>query len=112
MWCTCRWRGRRDWDVARHAWKHDFVLVTNNADDFREIYGQIDLHSGLVIVIPSVRLDLQRELFSAALGFLVREGEPINQVLEVDLEGEEISLRISDLSGNDPSQIRETACLG
>jgi len=30
--------GWKDWNVARYAAEGDFVLVTNNATDFREIY--------------------------------------------------------------------------
>jgi predicted nuclease of predicted toxin-antitoxin system len=63
---------RQDWDIARHAWEHDFVLVTNNADDFRAIYARCQLHSGLIIVIPNARLELQKRLFSASLDHLVQ----------------------------------------
>ena len=49
--------GWRDWNVARNASDRDLILVTNNASDFR-----------------------------AALDELAAIGEPVNGVLEVDLD--------------------------
>jgi hypothetical protein len=43
-----------------------------------------------VILIPNVRADLQRRLLTGALEQLAEFGEPVNQVLEVDLDGEEV----------------------
>jgi predicted nuclease of predicted toxin-antitoxin system len=78
--------GQKDWDIARHAQENDFVFITNNAADFRALYATQELHPGLVILIPNVRADLQRRLFTGALEQLAEFGEPVNQVLEVDLE--------------------------
>jgi predicted nuclease of predicted toxin-antitoxin system len=63
--------GPKDWDIARHAQENDFVFVTNNAADFRALYATQELHPGLVILIPNVRADLQRRLFTGALEQLV-----------------------------------------
>ena len=41
--------GWKDWNVVRHASEGDFVLVTNNASDFRRLYATQPLHAGLVI---------------------------------------------------------------
>ena len=60
----------------------DFVLVTNNASDFRRLYATQQLHAGLVIIIPNVNRMLQQRLFLGALDELARVGEPINRVLE------------------------------
>lgn len=59
--------GWKDWSVVRYARDGDFVLVTNNASDFRRLYAAEPLHAGLVIVIPVVGRALQRKLFRAAL---------------------------------------------
>jgi predicted nuclease of predicted toxin-antitoxin system len=59
--------GWKDWNVLRHACENDFVLVTNNAADFRKLYAEQSLHAGLVILIPSVTADLQKRLFSRAV---------------------------------------------
>jgi len=92
--------GTKDWEVASHAWENDFVLVTNNSADFLELYAQRDLHSGLLIVIPNVRLELQKHLFAAALDYLAESGEPINQVLEIDLDGDEVIFSVYELPGS------------
>jgi predicted nuclease of predicted toxin-antitoxin system len=55
--------GWKDWNVARYANDGDFVLVTNNASDFRQLYAAEPLHAGLVILIPNVGRVLQQRLF-------------------------------------------------
>jgi hypothetical protein len=46
--------GWKDWNVVRYARAGDFILVTNNASDFRQIYAAQPLHAGLIILIPAV----------------------------------------------------------
>jgi hypothetical protein len=82
--------------MSCYARDGDFVLVTNNASDFRELYATQPLHAGLVILIPVVGRDVQRRLFKAALDDLAAIGEPVNRVLEVDLDGEEVTLTLYD----------------
>ena len=94
--------GWKDWNVVRYASEGDFVLVTNNASDFRRLYAAEPLHAGLVILIPVVGRKLQGKLFRAALDELAVTGDPVNRVLEVDLDGEEISLTLYDLSQDPP----------
>jgi predicted nuclease of predicted toxin-antitoxin system len=89
--------GWKDWNVARYARDGDFILVTNNASDFRQLYADKALHAGLVILIPAVGRVLQQRLFKAALDELATIGEPINRVLEVDLAGDEVTLTLYDL---------------
>jgi predicted nuclease of predicted toxin-antitoxin system len=59
--------GWRDWNVVRYASDEDFVLVTNNAIDFRRLYARQTLHAGLVIILPSVNRTTQQMLFRGAL---------------------------------------------
>ena len=89
--------GWKDWNVARYATEGDFVLVTNNADDFRRLYAVQPLHAGLVIIIPNVNRVTQQKLFRSALAKLATIGEPVNQVLEVDLLGEDVTFILYDL---------------
>jgi len=89
--------GWKDWNVVRYARDGDFVLVTNNASDFRQLYATQSLHAGLVILIPVVNRVVQQKLFRAALDELAAIGEPINRVLEVDLDDEEVTLTLYDL---------------
>jgi predicted nuclease of predicted toxin-antitoxin system len=89
--------GWKDWNVARYAAEGDDVLVTNNAGDFRRRYAAQLLHAGLVIIIPNVDRRGQRPLFQGALDALARFGEPVNRVLEVDIEGDDVVFRLYDL---------------
>jgi hypothetical protein len=73
------------------------VLVTNNASDFRQLYAAQSLHVGLIILIPVGNRTVQQRLFKAALDELALIGEPVNRVLEVDLDGEEVTLTLYDL---------------
>jgi predicted nuclease of predicted toxin-antitoxin system len=88
--------GWKDWNVARYATDHDLILVTNNASDFRQLYAAQPLHAGLVILIPAVTRAVQQSLFRAALDELATIGEPVNRVLEVDLDGDEVTLTVYD----------------
>jgi predicted nuclease of predicted toxin-antitoxin system len=89
--------GWKDWNVLRHACDNDFVLVTNNAADFRKLYAEQPLHAGLVILIPNVTANLQKKLFRLAVGKLSEYGEPINHVLEVDISGDEVIFQLYEL---------------
>jgi hypothetical protein len=55
------------------------------------------LHAGLIILIPAVNRLVQQRLFKAALDELAIIGEPVNRVLEVDLNGDEVTLALYDL---------------
>ena len=68
--------------------------------DFRRLYAEQPLHAGLVILIPNVVTELQKQLFSRTVSKLTEYGEPINHVLEVDIDGEDIIFELYEL----PSQ--------
>jgi predicted nuclease of predicted toxin-antitoxin system len=89
--------GWKDWNVARHAADGGFVLVTNNASDFRRLYATQSLHAGLVIIVPSINRLEQQQLFRGALDELAAFGELINRVLEVDIERGEVTFTFYDL---------------
>jgi predicted nuclease of predicted toxin-antitoxin system len=89
--------GWKDWNVVRYASDGDFILVTNNASDFRRLYATQPVHAGLVIIIPSVNRVTQQSLFRSALDELAALGEPINRVLEVDIDGEDVTFTLYDL---------------
>jgi hypothetical protein len=76
--------GWKDWNVLRYA------------SDFRRLYAAQPLHAGLIILIPAVSRPLQRKLFRAALDELAVIGEPVNRVLELDLDGDDVTLAIYD----------------
>ena len=82
--------GKAGWpdpDVTRHAIREDFILVTNNAGDYRNLYRREPLHAGLIIIVPNVNRTEQMRLFHGVLARLTAQGEPINHVLEIDTDG-------------------------
>jgi predicted nuclease of predicted toxin-antitoxin system len=89
--------GWKDWNVVLYAKEGDFILVTNNASDFRQLFAAQPLHAGLIILIPVVNRVVQQRMFKAALDELAVIGEPVNRVLEVDLDGTEVTLTLYDL---------------
>lgn len=82
--------GTADWDLMPRILDDDFCFVTNNAADFRRLYADLQLHAGLVILVPQVAPTMQRELFSVLLDQLDDE-ELINEAIEIRIvEGEAI----------------------
>ncbi len=89
--------GWKDWNVVRYASEESLVLVTNNASDFRRLYATQPLHAGLVIIVPSVGRAEQKRLFAGALAELAQLGEPVNRVLEIDIDGDDVIFSFYDL---------------
>ena len=46
--------GESDWDLMPRIIAEDYTFVSNNARDFRKLYGKEELHAGLVIIVPQV----------------------------------------------------------
>lgn len=59
--------GETDWELMPRILAEDFTFVTNNARDFRKLYAREELHAGLLIIVPQVAPDRQRQLFDALL---------------------------------------------
>jgi predicted nuclease of predicted toxin-antitoxin system len=78
--------GQADWKLAERIIKEDFTFVTNNRVDFLRLFGKIDLHPGLIVLVPNVVPAIQRALFQAALQHSAGR-HLINTVIEVSLEG-------------------------
>ena len=92
--------GAKDHELRPVLLAEHFTLVTNNGRDFLKLLAEVEMHPGLVIVIPNVRIDAQAALFRAALEFFQgREDLPdlINKVIEVHAEDE---VRLFDLPKN------------
>ena len=64
----------------------DFTFVTNNARDFRKLYGEQAVHAGLIIIVPQAIPGMQCELFDALLDGLDNDEFLINEVIEIELE--------------------------
>lgn len=71
-------------------------MVTNNASDFRALYGATDLHPGLVILVPNVVQEKQVLMFRVAIKRLTELDDTINKLLEVDIDGENITFKLYD----------------
>ncbi len=68
---------RNDWDLLKVVAAGDWVLVTNNSVEFRGRYRRIELHPGVVFLLPAVRGLEQVRLFEAALDHLERQPDLI-----------------------------------
>lgn len=82
--------GEADWNLVPRIIADDFTFVTNNASDFRRLYAQEPLHAGLVIIVPQVQPALQRDIFNAVLDEIEDGAEPVNEAIEVRLEGGDV----------------------
>lgn len=81
-------RTEADWDLLRVVAAQDWVLVTNNALEFRGRYREIELHPGVVFLLPAVRRNAQLRLFEVALEHVEDQPDLVNTALDVTLDGE------------------------
>lgn len=83
-------RGEPDHTALARCIREDHVLVTQNAQDFRGLIGQEDIHPGLII-LPAVGRDGAYRLLLRAIEVLSTQGKPadvmVNRVLEVATDG-------------------------
>ena len=84
-------QGWKDPDVLRRVAERDYTLVTNNAADFRRLYADLDLHAGLIIVVPNVKPSRQQVLFEAVLDHLGLQ-TLVNTVVEVEFEDDRVAI--------------------
>ncbi len=88
-------------NVAHYAGAGDFIVVTNNGDDFRKLYATRLLHAGLIILVPNDGRAVQKRLFTGALDDLADAGEPVNRVLEGDPKADDVFFKLYDLPLSD-----------
>lgn len=84
--------GEKDWDLMPRIVAEDYTFVTNNARDFRKLYGRQDIHAGLIIIVPQVVPALQRDLFELILQEIASGDELLNEVIEISIEDDEAVL--------------------
>jgi predicted nuclease of predicted toxin-antitoxin system len=77
--------GKPDLELAQRIVKDEFTFVTNNRFDFIRIFGKMELHAGLIVLVPNVVPALQRALFEAAIQYLAGK-DLVNSVIEVTLD--------------------------
>ena len=81
--------GQPDWALAERIVKDEFTFVTNNRVDFLRIFRKMELHPGLVVLVPNVVPALQRALFEGAIRYLAGR-DLVNTVIEAYLEGKTV----------------------
>lgn len=81
-------RGEKDWDLLPMLIEKNYVLVTNNGEEFKMRYAKLDIHPGLVIIVPGgIIKEKQVELFDLALDVIEKLDDTINKVIEVTEDG-------------------------
>jgi predicted nuclease of predicted toxin-antitoxin system len=78
----------KDWNILELVKRHGWILVTNNAMEFRSRYRVIDVHPGVIFLLPSVRREQQMLLFEAALEDVALNPDLTNQAIDIDFSGE------------------------
>lgn len=88
--------GSKDPELRRAVQTEGFVLVTDNAADFRPMFVRDEIHPGLVVVPGSVPRDRQQALTSVVIEYIVDRArdaaEPpesfiVNKLVEIDERG-------------------------
>ena len=80
--------GRPDWALMPVITGGDFTFVTNDRQDFLRLYDRLDIHAGLLVIIPSVPMAEQARLFNLVLDAIEASGaDPVNQLVEVHADG-------------------------
>jgi predicted nuclease of predicted toxin-antitoxin system len=92
--------GVDDWDVASLAAERNYVVVTNNRRDFMRLYVELEVHNGLIIIVPAALRAEQRRLFGIALDTAEQQDSLINLLIEVHADG---TVDVRDWSKLDPA---------
>ena len=79
--------GKPDWELADRIVKDEFTFVTNNRVDFIRLFGRMELHAGLIIIVPNAAPTIQRAMLEASILYIAGK-ELINAVIEVSLDDE------------------------
>ena len=81
-------QGTSDDDLMPIILNENFVFVTNNGKDFLSLYGNENLHPGLIIILPgSQGRVIQARLFEKVLDVIEPLSDIINKVVRVDING-------------------------
>jgi len=81
------WAGLTDGQVLQVVVREEFVIVTNNRDDFLALIRGVELHPGLIVILDNVRRNAQMDLFAIALTTAATMPSMVNRVVEVDAGG-------------------------
>ena len=85
------WLGKGGWqdhNLVPFVMENDYIFVTNNRRHFLREYAKLQVHNGLVIIVPAVKRLTQQRLFEKALdAFANLTDGSINKLVEVLLDG-------------------------
>lgn len=80
--------GWQDWNIVPFALENNYIIATNNRRHFLGEYIKLDVHNGLIIIVPNVERADQMRLFEIALEATLELAEGIvNKVVEVLRDG-------------------------
>jgi len=79
----CGLHQSQDRDILRVVAEEDWILVTNNAIEFRSRYRRLEVHPGVIFPLPAVPRAQHIELFSAALDVVEHSSDMVNTALDV-----------------------------
>ena len=82
--------GKPYWELADRIGKDEFTFVTNNRVDFIRLFSKMELHPGLIVIVPNVIPSLQQALFEAAIRYIAGR-ELVNIVVEVTVVSKVVS---------------------
>jgi len=78
--------GKPDWELAERIAADELTFVTNNRVDFVRLFRKMELHAGLIVLVPNVVPVIQCALFEAAIRYFAGR-DLVNTVVEVLLKG-------------------------
>lgn len=82
--------GKPDWELAERIVTDEFTFVTNNRVDFLRLFERMEVHAGLIILVPNVVPAAQLALFEGAIRYLAGR-DLVNTAVEVTLRGKTVS---------------------
>ena len=65
--------GKADWELADRIVEGEFTFVTNNRVDFIGLFGKMELHAGLIVIVPNLAPALRRGPVSGGHSIFGRE---------------------------------------
>jgi hypothetical protein len=81
--------GKPDWALAERITKRRIHVCDQQSNGLHPAFGKMELHPGLIVLVPNVVPALQRALFQAALQYSAQK-DLINTVVEVTLDGKAV----------------------
>jgi hypothetical protein len=97
------WLGKGGWqdhNLVPFVIDNDYIFITNNRRHFLREYAKLEMHSGLVVIVPAVKRLTQQRLFENALdAFATLKDGFVNKVVEVLLDG---SVQVREWTSKDP----------